>query len=298
MTGWRVGYAAAPAQILAAMRKVHQYTIMSAPTMSQVAALEALTSAEEYVQEMVGEYDRRRRLIVSGLNELGLSTFEPHGAFYAFPNIEATGLGSAEMQDYLLEEAGVATGAIYGPYHYTDRLGPKLFGVPLVVPMAWFMVIYPSYTVANYLADGRVASKPRPSPARLIGLSALSAMLMTAWDLAVDPQMVMYGHWEWHVEGAYFGIPVQNFVGWLVTTMTVYLVYRALEARWPPNPWGEATPPTFARLPLFIYGLLASGYTIGYALLGRPALALVVLFAMGTPCLAAALRTTEKTATR
>ena len=196
------------------------------------------------------------------------------------------------------EVAGVATGAIYGPYHYTDHLGPKLFGVPLVVPIAWFMVMYPSYTVANYLADGRIVSKPRPSPARLIGLSALSAMLMTAWDLVVDSQMVMYGHWEWHIEGAYFGIPVQNFVGWLVTTVTVYLVYRALEARWPPNPWGRVTPPTLARLPLFIYGLLALGYTIGYALLGRPALVLVALFVMGTPCLAAALRTTEKIATR
>jgi aminotransferase len=108
MTGWRVGYAAAPAHILTAMRKVHQYTIMSAPTMSQVAALEALTSAEEYVQEMVGEYDRRRRLIVSGLNELGRSTFEPHGAFYAFPNIEASGMDDESFAEKLLQEERVA----------------------------------------------------------------------------------------------------------------------------------------------------------------------------------------------
>jgi aminotransferase len=108
MTGWRVGYAAAPSHILAAMRKVHQYTIMSAPTMSQVAALEALTHGEEHVQEMVGEYDRRRRLIVSGLNELGLTTFEPRGAFYAFPNIEASGMDDETFAEKLLHEEHVA----------------------------------------------------------------------------------------------------------------------------------------------------------------------------------------------
>jgi aminotransferase len=108
MTGWRVGYAAAPAHILDAMRKVHQYTIMSAPTMSQVAALEALTNGEVHVQEMVGEYDRRRRLIVSGLNELSLSTFEPRGAFYAFPNIEASGMDDETFAEKLLHEERVA----------------------------------------------------------------------------------------------------------------------------------------------------------------------------------------------
>jgi uncharacterized membrane protein len=194
------------------------------------------------------------------------------------------------------EAAGVATGAVYGPYHYTDRLGPKLFDVPLAVPMSWFMVIYPSYALANTLVDGHVVSQPHAGPGRTIGLAMLSALAMTAWDMALDPQMVIAGHWVWHVEGAYFGIPVQNFVGWLATTLTVYLAYRALEARWPPRPWGAASF-AFERLPLVVYALLASGYVVGYALLGRPALALVALFAMGTPCLAALLRATAKTAT-
>jgi aminotransferase len=92
MTGWRIGYAAAPAELLAAMRKVHQYTIMSAPTTAQVAAEEALLHGEDAVQRMVAEYDRRRQLIVAGLNELGMPTFEPLGAFYAFPSIAATGM--------------------------------------------------------------------------------------------------------------------------------------------------------------------------------------------------------------
>lgn len=108
MTGWRVGYAGAPAPILAALRKVHQYTIMSAPTTSQAAALHALTHGEEAVQAMVAEYDRRRQLIVSGLNELGLTTFEPRGAFYAFPRIESTGMDDETFAETLLQEERVA----------------------------------------------------------------------------------------------------------------------------------------------------------------------------------------------
>jgi aminotransferase len=108
MTGWRIGYAAAPAPILAELRKVHQYTIMSAPTMAQAAGLEALTRGEDAVAAMVAEYDRRRRLIVAGLNELGLPTFEPLGAFYAFPSIRASGLSDESFAEALLQEERVA----------------------------------------------------------------------------------------------------------------------------------------------------------------------------------------------
>jgi aminotransferase len=108
MTGWRIGYAAAPAEILAAMRKVHQYTIMSAPTMAQFAALEALKSGEEAVQEMRTRYDRRRRLIVDGLNGIGLTCFEPRGAFYAFPSIAVTGMNDEDFSARLLMEEKVA----------------------------------------------------------------------------------------------------------------------------------------------------------------------------------------------
>jgi aminotransferase len=108
MTGWRIGYAAAPAPILGAMRKIHQYTIMSAPTTAQVAAIEALENGNPFVEEMVAEYDRRRRLIVDGLNELGLVTFEPKGAFYAFPNIRASGLADEDFAEALLQEEKVA----------------------------------------------------------------------------------------------------------------------------------------------------------------------------------------------
>ena len=108
MTGWRIGYAAAPAEILAAMRKVHQYTIMSAPTIGQFAALEAIKHGEEAVQEMRARYDRRRRLIVDGLNSIGLTCFEPKGAFYAFPSIAVTGMDDEEFSERLLHEERVA----------------------------------------------------------------------------------------------------------------------------------------------------------------------------------------------
>jgi aminotransferase len=108
MTGWRIGYAAAPAPILAAMRKIHQYTIMSAPTTSQIAALEALRIGNGYVEEMIAEYNRRRLLIVNGLNELGLTTFEPRGAFYAFPSVDASGMDDETFAERLLEEERVA----------------------------------------------------------------------------------------------------------------------------------------------------------------------------------------------
>jgi len=108
MTGWRIGYSAAPSAISAAMRKIHQYTIMSAPTMAQVAALEAIEHGEEEVERMRQEYDRRRRLIVGGLNAIGLKTFEPQGAFYAFPSITISGMNDNEFAEQLLQEERVA----------------------------------------------------------------------------------------------------------------------------------------------------------------------------------------------
>lgn len=108
MTGWRIGYAAGPEHIIRGMVRIHQYTIMSAPTTAQDAAIEALTNAEPYVQQMVAEYDRRRRLIVGGLNKLGLSTFEPRGAFYAFPKITTSGMDDETFAEKLLTEEHVA----------------------------------------------------------------------------------------------------------------------------------------------------------------------------------------------
>jgi aminotransferase len=116
MTGWRLGYVVGPAEIIAAARKIHQYTIMSAPTTAQMAVADTLETAEEDVEKMRAEYDRRRRLIVNGFNELGLACFEPRGAFYAFPNIAATGMDENRFAETLLKEEHVAVipGSAFG----------------------------------------------------------------------------------------------------------------------------------------------------------------------------------------
>ena len=116
MTGWRIGYIAANPQLIEAMLKIHQYTMLCVPTMSQMAGIEALRSGEDDVAKMVKEYDRRRRFIVRKLNEIGLPCFEPKGAFYAFPSIEATGMNSEEFAERLLMEERVAVvpGSAFG----------------------------------------------------------------------------------------------------------------------------------------------------------------------------------------
>jgi aminotransferase len=116
MTGWRVGYVAAPADMLHGIFKVHQYVTMCAPTPGQYAAIEALRNGEADVNSMVAEYDRRRRVIVDGLNRLGLATFEPHGAFYCFPRVKDTGMTSEEFAERLLleEKVAVVPGEAFG----------------------------------------------------------------------------------------------------------------------------------------------------------------------------------------
>lgn len=108
MTGWRLGYALGPKEILRQMTKIHQFAIMCAPTMSQYAAIEAMTSCDEQIANMVEEYNMRRRLIVDGFNKIGLKCHEPKGAFYAFPSIQSTGMTSEEFCEKLLYSKHVA----------------------------------------------------------------------------------------------------------------------------------------------------------------------------------------------
>lgn len=108
MTGWRMGYLAGPAPLVAQMLKVHQYAIMCSPTVSQYAAVEALRSCDDEVKKMTEEYNIRRRWLVNALNEIGLECFEPEGAFYVFPSIKSTGLSSEEFCERLLYEHKVA----------------------------------------------------------------------------------------------------------------------------------------------------------------------------------------------
>lgn len=116
MTGWRMGYACGHPDLIYAMLKIHQYTVMCAPVMGQVAALEALKNGLEEKDHMMQSYNQRRRLVVQALRDIGLSCHEPQGAFYAFPSIESTGLSSDEFAQRLLLEAKVAAvpGNVFG----------------------------------------------------------------------------------------------------------------------------------------------------------------------------------------
>jgi aminotransferase len=116
MTGWRVGFAAAPPDILGAMRKVHQYTIMSAPTIAQYAALEAMENGEPFVKAMVEEYNRRREVMFKAFNGMGMSTVEPTGAFYVFPQVTHLGMSAEDFCEKLLyeEKVAVVPGGAFG----------------------------------------------------------------------------------------------------------------------------------------------------------------------------------------
>jgi aminotransferase len=117
MTGWRIGYALGDPELVGAMTKIHQYTMLCAPTMAQVAALEAMQKGDEEMLHMKHEYNLRRRMFVSGLNRIGLDCFEPKGAFYAFPSVKSWGLSSEEFAERLLKEQKVAVvpGSVFGP---------------------------------------------------------------------------------------------------------------------------------------------------------------------------------------
>lgn len=117
MTGWRLGYVAAPAYLRDPMLKIHQYSMMCAPSMAQFAAEEALKNGLEDVEKMKKSYRRRRNVFVDSLNEIGLDCHQPGGAFYAFPSVKKTGMSSEEFAEELLmaEKVAVVPGNVFGP---------------------------------------------------------------------------------------------------------------------------------------------------------------------------------------
>ncbi len=144
------------------------------------------------------------------------------------------------------EHVGVETWLIYGAYHYTDALGLKLGHVPIIIPIAWFMMIYPSYIIAYLIAGDRQKimmirgnksdnsySNNRTALPQILWLSFLSAVVMTAWDLVVDPYLSgpTERAWIWGHGGQYFGVPLHNFGGWLLTTFTIYCLFQLLSER-------------------------------------------------------------------
>ena len=147
------------------------------------------------------------------------------------------------VTSWIFEEIGVATGLVYGSYHYTATLGPWLGSVPVLIPLAWFMLVYPSYVVANLIVDGWPVGTPG-GRGHLVRLALVGALVMTAWDLVVDPILSgpTVGAWVWERGGPYYGVPVQNYLGWIATTFTIYLLYRSVERRWRLQPVSPASP--------------------------------------------------------
>jgi len=214
-------------------------------------------------------------------------------------------LGLCVTISFVFEYVGESTGAIFGPYFYTSLLGFKLFGkIPLLIPFAWYMMFYPSYVITNLLAEGSPMAV-RSGIAWIAWMSALSALVMTAWDLTMDPIMSFHpcatgsaaclpvtldeanlGHpaWIWKQGGEHFGVPLLNYRGWMLTAFIVFLLFRWLEPRLPHRPWRGAASRAMAWLPVGAYG----GMAVVDSWLGYPEIGdihLISPFAMGIPAL-------------
>ena len=171
----------------------------------------------------------------------------------------------------LFESVGVATGLVYGPYHYTAKLGPKFLGlVPYLIPVAWFMMSYPSFVIADWLVPTGWKRGPR-----LLAVAAVGGLAMTAWDLVMDPIMVAGGHWMWDVVGPYYGIPLQNFWGWWLTVFVTFALYLLISRR-----SAQPAAAEFDRLALAVYLVTALGIALSAMLGGFGDLGLIGLFAM------------------
>jgi uncharacterized membrane protein len=209
------------------------------------------------------------------LTALGFTFALLHGAVFLGWKRVLLLVGLTFGVSLLFESVGVATGLIYGPYHYTDKLGPKFLGlVPYLIPLAWFMMLYPSLLIAAHL----VPENGRPVQ-RGLAVAALGALIMTAWDLAMDPFMVLIGHWVWDVPGDYFGIPLQNYLGWWVTTFVTLGLYLLIAKTIPTTSSGESWS-SFGVLAVYVYAINGLNSMLTDFNLGLAGPALVGFFAM------------------
>jgi putative membrane protein len=176
----------------------------------------------------------------------------------------------------LFESVGVATGWVYGPYHYTDQLGLKFLGlVPYLIPAAWFMMSYPSFVIADRLVPTGWTLTRAGRWQRILAVAAVGGLVMTAWDLIMDPVMVAGGNWVWDKGGAYFGIPLQNFWGWWLTIFTTFALYLWLFGK-----GAKRAEAGFDRLALGSYLVTCLGIVCVSLVTGAGNLALIGFFAM------------------
>jgi len=173
----------------------------------------------------------------------------------------------------LFECLGVATGKVYGGYYYTDKLGYKFLGlVPLIIPVAWFMMTYPSYIIAT-----RVVPSLKSTWIWRLTVSGVGALVMTAWDLVMDPMMVAGDHWVWEEPGAYFGIPIQNYLGWWLTTFVTFWLFLTLARI---HPQQAASRDSFQQLAIWSYAIIGLSTILTDFLFGLDGPAMVGIFAM------------------
>jgi uncharacterized membrane protein len=161
---------------------------------------------------------------------------------------------------FTAEAVGVATGAVFSPYHYTDDLGPKILGVPPVIQAAYVAMVYASFMTASAIlgVDGNSTGWPGAA------LALAATIVMVSWDLAMDPlQSTLEGNWIWEDGGAYFGVPIHNYVGWFGTALVFLLIYQLWEARHPVGgSVGAVASRLFRAQPTIFYGILALGIVI------------------------------------
>ena len=186
-----------------------------------------------------------------------------------------------------LEQVGVVTGEIYGGYSYSELLGPKVGQVPALIPLSWFMMLYPSILLANCLVeDSPIGS--RGTLLRVAWVSFISALIMTARDLVIDPSLSgpAVEAWVWEQGGPYFGVPSLNFASWTVTSFLVVFPYRLFERSFPPRSAGPVSR-TDVSLALIMYVVLA---VTGMMDSNVPALRVIAPFVVGLPTLVALSR--------
>ena len=186
---------------------------------------------------------------------------------------------------WLAEEVGVSTGMIFGRYQYTDVLGPKLGHVPWVIPLYWFMLIYIGFMITNLITEDNPAAHKSPSLIQRTWLALLGGLVTTAYDLGLDPfiSSPTIHAWTWLDGGPYFGVPLQNFVGWIANVFLISMILRWLFHVLPIRPVGRATK-LIGTVPIVLYVSAWFGHT-GHEY--APATRVVSLIALGIPAMTA-----------
>jgi uncharacterized membrane protein len=145
------------------------------------------------------------------------------------PRLAIASLAATVAISWTLEELGATTGLLYGGYHYTPALGPQVGSVPVLIPLAWFALAYPTSVLVGMVA-GRWGPDASGGRSGIVASALVGALLMTAWDLALDPILSgpAYGAWVWEATGPTGAVPAQNYLGWFVTAFAILLAWRLL----------------------------------------------------------------------